>query len=186
MLGGNLVTRSLVGTRVVGGTWSLGSGATWTLPALTLGGAVTGGGQSISGLGSLTMNAGGYLTFADAYWELVRLSTPAYAVVVTAAALVATVYRDTSQGFMVRGTTDLANYYSAFEVSGTGNGYFAGDLNLASAKVYKVNSVQVVGARVVDAKIDDAINAGAWDATTAGVLTACRDALVTHGLVAAA
>jgi len=52
--------------------------------------------------------------------------------------------------------------------------------------LYKVSGTQVVGARVVDAKIDDAINAGAWDATTAGVLEACRDALVTHGLVAAA
>ncbi len=29
-------------------------------------------------------------------------------------------------------------------------------------------------------------NAGAWDATTAGVLTVIRDALVTHGLIAAA
>ena len=60
----------------------------------------------------------------------------------------------------------------------------SGDQILASG-VLKVGIVQVVGARVVDAKIDDAINAGAWDATTAGVLEACRDALVTHGLVAA-
>lgn len=41
MLGGNLVTRSLVGSRIVGGTWALGAGFTWTLPAFTLGGVLT-------------------------------------------------------------------------------------------------------------------------------------------------
>ena len=47
MLGGNLVTRSLVGNRVVGGTWSLGSGFTWTLPAFTAGGDITIGANKI-------------------------------------------------------------------------------------------------------------------------------------------
>jgi len=51
--------------------------------------------------------------------------------------------------------------------------------------VLKVFGKQVVGQQVVDAKCDDAINAAAWDATTAGVLTALRDAMVTHGLVVA-
>lgn len=48
----------------------------------------------------------------------------------------------------------------------------------------KVAGNQVVGARVVDARIDDAINSG--DATTDGVIDALRDAMITHGLMAAA
>lgn len=49
---------------------------------------------------------------------------------------------------------------------------------------YFVGANQVVGARVVDARIDDAINSG--DATTDGVIDACRDALIAHGLCTAA
>jgi len=48
----------------------------------------------------------------------------------------------------------------------------------------KVAGTQVVGARVIDARVDDAINSG--DATTDGVIDALRDAMVTHGLIAAA
>jgi hypothetical protein len=50
--------------------------------------------------------------------------------------------------------------------------------------VYKVDGVQVVGNRVVDARIDDTINSG--DATTDGVIDAIRDALIAHGIIAAA
>ena len=48
---------------------------------------------------------------------------------------------------------------------------------------YQVDSVQVVGNRVVDARCDDAINTG--DATSDGVIDALRDAMITHGLIAA-
>lgn len=48
---------------------------------------------------------------------------------------------------------------------------------------YKVSGTQVVGARVVDARCDDAVNSG--DATTDGVIDALRDCLITHGLIAA-
>jgi hypothetical protein len=59
----------------------------------------------------------------------------------------------------------------------------AGDLNLAVGQLL-IAGTQVVGARVIDARIDDAINSG--DLTTDGVIDAIRDALITHGLVAAA
>ncbi len=52
--------------------------------------------------------------------------------------------------------------------------------------VFKVGTNQVVGARVVDARADDAVSLGAYDATTGGVIDALRDAMVTHGLIAAA
>ena len=48
----------------------------------------------------------------------------------------------------------------------------------------KIANNQVVGARVVDARCDDAINSG--DATTDGVIDSLRDAMITHGLIAAA
>lgn len=38
--------------------------------------------------------------------------------------------------------------------------------------------------RVVDARIDDTINESAWDATTAGVLDAIRDAMIAKGFIA--
>jgi hypothetical protein len=50
--------------------------------------------------------------------------------------------------------------------------------------VYKVDAVQVVGNRVIDARCDDAINSG--DATTDGVIDSLRDAMIQHGLLAAA
>ncbi len=49
--------------------------------------------------------------------------------------------------------------------------------------ILDVNSAQVVGTRVVDARIDDAINSG--DATTDGVIDAIRDALIAHGICVA-
>lgn len=60
---------------------------------------------------------------------------------------------------------------------------FNDDINLASGEVLKVNATQVVGARVIDARIDDTINSG--DATTDGVIDALRDAMIAHGLMAA-
>lgn len=38
--------------------------------------------------------------------------------------------------------------------------------------------------QVIDARIDDEINMSSWDATTAGVLDAIRDALIANGLMA--
>ena len=57
-----------------------------------------------------------------------------------------------------------------------------GDINVTG--VYKVDGVQVVSNRVIDARCDDAINSG--DATTDGVIDALRDAMIAHGLIAAA
>lgn len=58
----------------------------------------------------------------------------------------------------------------------------AGDFTILGS--YKVDGVQVVSNRVIDARIDDAINSG--DATTDGVIDALRDMAITHGLIAAA
>jgi hypothetical protein len=56
--------------------------------------------------------------------------------------------------------------------------------NINATGVIKIDDVQVVSNRVVDARCDDAINSG--DATTDGVIDALRDAMIAHGLIAAA
>jgi hypothetical protein len=58
-----------------------------------------------------------------------------------------------------------------------------GNLNITG--VYKVDGTQVVGNRVIDARANDTINTTTWDSTTAGVLDSLRDAMITHGLIAA-
>ncbi len=63
-----------------------------------------------------------------------------------------------------------------------------GDLNIDAGKVFRVNTVQVIGARVIDARVGDVIEAaftGLYPFAS-GILDACRDAIVSHGLVAAA
>lgn len=69
----------------------------------------------------------------------------------------------------------LKNFSAMFTVNNDGT------INTAGA--YQVDGTQVVTNRVIDARIDDAISSG--DATTDGVIDAIRDALITHGLIAA-
>ena len=65
----------------------------------------------------------------------------------------------------------------------SGPGALWADLSVDTL-TYKVSGSQVVGARVIDARCDDAIASG--DATTDGVIDSLRDAMITHGLIAAA
>jgi len=57
-------------------------------------------------------------------------------------------------------------------------------VSTVKASAFKIGSNQVVGARVVDARADDAVTS-TWSATEAGVLDALRDAMISHGLLAA-
>jgi hypothetical protein len=57
-------------------------------------------------------------------------------------------------------------------------------LSIRTGDTFKVEDVSVVGARVIDARCDDAVNSG--DATTDGVIDSLRDAMIAHGLIAAA
>jgi len=59
----------------------------------------------------------------------------------------------------------------------------AGDANVTG--VWMVDDVQVVGPRVVDARCDDTVDTS-WGSAEAGVLDALRDAMIAHGLIAAA
>ena len=66
----------------------------------------------------------------------------------------------------------------------SGAGLVWADVGFNADDYYQVAGTQVVGARVVDARCDDAINSG--DVTTDGVIDSLRDAMITHGLIAAA
>ena len=100
--------------------------------------------------------------------------------------------RDTSDIYRVRlslsGGVDTAVW--TFQNSTITGIVLSGALDANSQNIDNVNSIldvnsaQVVGTRVVDARCDDAINSG--DATTDGVIDALRDAMITHGLIAAA
>jgi hypothetical protein len=56
--------------------------------------------------------------------------------------------------------------------------------NIDCTGVYKVDDVQVIGPRVIDARASAVANSG--DATTDGLIDALRDAMIAHGLIAAA
>jgi|SRR3989304_403880 len=67
------------------------------------------------------------LIFADNYWGIGRESNPTGATTITSAGLIAKVYGDSTQGFMIKNHNNL----SLFEVSGDGSkSYFAGDVLL--------------------------------------------------------
>jgi len=83
--------------------------------------------------------------------------------------------------FAVRAYIYTSATASLLLVDVDGNLWTNGYVN--TAEVYKVDGTQVVGPRVVDARCDDVINSG--DATTDGVIDALRDAMITHGLIAA-
>ena len=71
-----------------------------------------------------------------------------------------------------------------YMIHGAADITFGMGINIATGKTYQIAGTQVIGARVVDARCDDVINSG--DATTDGVIDALRDAMITHGLIAAA
>jgi len=66
--------------------------------------------------------------------------------------------------------------------SGAGDIKLDGNVNITGN--LEIDNVQVITNRVVDARIDDTPNSG--DATTDGIIDALRDAMITHGLIAAA
>ena len=67
------------------------------------------------------------LIFADNYWGIGRESNPTGATTITSAGLIAKVYGDSTQVFMIKNHNNL----SLFEVSGDGSkSYFAGDVLL--------------------------------------------------------
>ena len=86
---------------------------------------------------------------------------------------------DASEDVEINFKLQIAGAATAEVLSIVGTG-----LDLPTGKILTVAGTQVVGARVVDARCDDAINSG--DATTDGVIDALRDCLITHGLIAAA
>jgi len=92
-----------------------------------------------------------------------------------------------------KGENNTASYIGiAAYAFGSANGeihldnptYITGDANATG--VYKIDGTKVVGNRVVDNRCDDTVNTSTWDSTTAGVLDSLRDAMITHGLIAAA
>ncbi|KKK86083.1 hypothetical protein LCGC14_2766760, partial [marine sediment metagenome] len=79
--------------------------------------------------------------------------------------------------FRVSGANDSTSVFTWQNGTHTG-------IDITAASDLKHSGTKVIGARVIDARCDDAINSG--DATTDGVIDSLRDAMITHGLIAAA
>jgi len=198
-------------TAVAKGTWT--ASGTWTLPAHTLGGIVTlpsnqvfqGGTLMIAGAasppnpdttvhiwsgsaGTVTPLSGTILTIEDNTAMYVTLLTPAstengiFFGSPTSAIRAGVIYVHSSDTFKFRSIDVDKILWTA----GSWAFQEATTLNLGTTGQLQVAGTKVVGARVVDARADDTIaGAGAYDDTTAGVIDALRDAMITHGLIAA-
>jgi len=163
------------------------------LPSFTLTGNITTTDGSTIGSSA----SGPVLTFDDTSDEL-KLGGAKLNVQSTAfAQQLTTMAGDGDKWFLVSGSTtqkisQLSGNHIGVYSGGNVQFYPGGTLkvtfdisgNINATGVYKVDDVQVVGNRVVDARCDDAVNSG--DATTDGVIDALRDAMITHGLIAAA
>ena len=172
MLGQNLIIRGLVGNRLVGGTWTVSG--TWTIPAVTLGGTVTATLQNIEAAAVIESRIFRNHNTADPmYIDGVR---------VQATTGDAIIFRtNNSSDILTPRLTFTGGINTAVAtwstVTHTG-------LDITSGQTLKVAGTQVVAARVVDARCDDALNTG--DATSDGVIDALRDAMISHGLIRAA
>ena len=199
----------ILNTAVAKGTWT--ASGTWTIPAVTLGGNMTVTGRAFdAGAGDLTLNTtkafgGIYITATNDGAAGVQLTgrqisaNPAngdFILDLRAEGLTSTAAAVT-YGYLSIGIEDVTNATYTGQVrvrlansaadnlamTLSGAGALWSDLSVDTL-TYKVSGTQVVGARVVDARCDDAINSG--DATTDGVIDSLRDAMITHGLIAAA
>jgi len=187
------------------GTWT--ASGTWTLPAWTAGGAMTVTGQAFNaGAGSAQINTTGgeTLTLQATNEDAGGVNIGGNHISTSPAANDAifkfsanardsgnndTLYGDFA--FRITDPTDTSETAN-IRIRLISAGSLLTPLTLTGAGVlnalasYQVNGTQVVGARVVDARADDAVSLGAYDATTGGVIDALRDAMITHGLIAAA
>lgn len=89
---------------------------------------------------------------------------------------------NTCYGIKIENQSGAGSNFAIY--TGTGTVWFGDSVYIGTGKILLIGNQQVVGARVIDARCDDAINSG--DATTDGVIDALRDAMITHGLIAAA
>ena len=160
-----------------------------TLPAITLGGAITGGSQAINNLGSLSLIATGQVKNAatDSYIDLYGGTTANNGACITLNGAQGGV-----EGRMTFLTpnADYSSYVIRLAITGhlatavaTWSDVTHTGIVLSGALSYGAN--QVVGARVVDARCDAVVDS-TYGAEEAGVLDALRDAMITHGLIAAA
>jgi len=215
-LGGNItatgkeIDAAILDACVAKGTWT--SSGTWTIPAVTLGGTMTLNGQVFNaGAGNAAINStagnrGLLITSTNdgATGSVLGLITNSASP--AAADAVGRVFfqgknsaaGDVSYGDIYCYITDPLNtnitsslsflLYNAnsqnIAVTLSGAGALWSDLSVDTL-TYKVSGTQVVGARVVDARCDDVVDS-TYGAEEAGVLDALRDAMITHGLIAAA
>jgi len=197
---------------VAKGTWT--ASGVWTIPAVTLGGVVSGvsttnyfdAGSNHMKVATTGVQAGFqiYVTNDGAYgvgfYGFHLSATPAAEDITFALAAYSKDTGGTTRGthsidFMVE-SVGAAVITSKYRWQTVINNIWNVAMTLSSAGalwtdasvdtlLYKVSGTQVVGARVVDARCDDVVD-NTYGAEEAGVLDALRDAMISHGLIAAA
>lgn len=153
---------------------TLGVGASFTL---TLPGALPAGDAHVA------CSAAGVLSFGQA---LGATSSPSFVALTLSQAIGTAPFTITSTTLVTNLNADLWDGYQFADyldqsVKVAASPAFV-DLNVTG--VYKVDGVQVVSNRVVDARIADTPNSG--DVTTDGIIAALQAAVLSHGLMAAA
>lgn len=137
-----------------------------------------------------TVSSGTLGTAVGLYIDNQTAASTNYALVTSAGGVVFNNGGDANTDTVVKGDADAALIYAKASTDRVGIGDsapgekldVAGNINTTG--VLKVDDVQVVSNRVVDARIDDTPNSG--DATTDGIIAAIQSVLTTHGLAAAA
>lgn len=176
-----------------GGLFTATSRSTNTRDFTSAAGGLLGGTFSVSHLGSGTLTAAKAATFMMSG----KTITTMYGSITEAAVTSGFVWTNLYHAYLANatGAGTLTNQYGLYVEAMTKGGTLNyaiytnaglvrfGDI-VNTTESYQVDGTQVVTNRVIDARIDDVINSG--DATTDGVIDAIRDALITHGLIAAA
>ena len=163
---GQEIDAAILDACVAKGAWT--ASGTWTLPAFSFGGTVSVAGYTLQGLVNLIGATN------DVFYIRSRRQALATGILVTTTD--ADPWADVTRLAIEGGAATAVATWSAITHTG---------LNITSGQTLKVAGTQVVSARVVDARCDDVVDA-TYGAEEAGVLDALRDAMVAHGLIAAA
>jgi len=177
-LGGNL---TIAGYALDAGSGSAQINTTISGGGLTIQATVDGGDGATLNLIQISASPAGSDRIGKIYFRG-RNTTPATVIYSSIFGVITTTTASAEES-LLRFTNKLAGADNTVaEISGAGLVW--ADVGFNADEYYQVAGTQVVGARVVDARCDDTINSG--DATTDGVIDALRDAMITHGLIAAA
>lgn len=185
------ITNATLNAMVAKGTWT--ASGTWTIPAVTLAGSLTMGSNFLINTKNISFTANhGLISVADNSYVTLSGGTSTISGVFVA---YGKDYISLPGGVSIE-TTNVAgdDIIARFKITGaaaiavaTWTNVTQTGLNITSGQALQNAGSQVVGARVVDAGIDDVIEAGFTTLypNASAVLAALQAGIQTHGLITA-